>query len=117
MHAHVRAGFTDNSTVSVVPTGDKAQVLSLTESVAGTFRVSTADLSTLHQVQFKDSLGSLLTTAHPTILDDGTYINLTSGVRCMPLPCDAMDPCRGCLRFLQSEAPRSAYLASRCMGK
>ena len=81
---HLRAGFTDNSTVSVVPTGDNSQVLTLTESVAGTFRVSTADLSTLHRVEFKDGLGSLLTTAHPTILEDGTYINLTSGVRSMP---------------------------------
>ena len=74
------AGFTDNSSVSVVPNGDGSGVLSLTESVAGTYRASTADLSTLGRVDFKDGVEGLLTTAHPTVMKDGTMINLTSGV-------------------------------------
>ncbi len=75
------AGFTDNSSVNVVPTPDGKQLISMTESVAGTYRVD-LDLNTLGQLKFQDGVNGLLTTAHPTLLPDGSMINLTSGVRC-----------------------------------
>ncbi|EIE20145.1 carotenoid oxygenase [Coccomyxa subellipsoidea C-169] len=71
-------GFTDNSSVNVVPTPDGKQLISLTESVAGTFRLD-MDLNTLGQLKFEDGVKGLLTTAHPTLLPDGSMINLTSG--------------------------------------
>ncbi len=73
-------GFTDNSSVNVVPTPDGKQLISLTESVAGTYRLD-MDLNTLGQLKFQDGVKGLLTTAHPTLLPDGSMINLTSGVR------------------------------------
>lgn len=73
-------GFTDNSSVNVVPTLDGKQLISMTESVAGTYRVD-LDLKTLGQMKFQDGVKGLLTTAHPTLLPDGSMINLTSGVR------------------------------------
>ena len=75
------AGFTDNSNVNVVPSLDGSQFLALTESVAGTHRARTGDLATLGRVQFKDNNKDVLTTAHPTIMDDGSLINLTVTVQ------------------------------------
>lgn len=71
------AGFTDNSSVSVVPSTDGSEFLTLTESVAGTYRARTGDLATLGRVHFQDGNKDILTTAHPSIMDDGSLINLT----------------------------------------
>ena len=71
------AGFTDNSNVSVVPSLDGSQLLALTESVAGTHRARTGDLATLSRVHFQDDNKDILTTAHPTIMEDGSLINMT----------------------------------------
>ena len=54
----------------------------MTESVAGTYRADLASLATLGAVKFNDGVSGLLTTAHPTLMDDGTLINITNGVCC-----------------------------------
>ena len=52
----------------------------MTESIAGTYRADLGDLATLGPVKFNDKLTGLLTTAHPTLMEDGTLINLINGV-------------------------------------
>ena len=52
----------------------------MTESIAGTYRADLGDLATLGPVKFNDKLKGLLTTAHPTLMEDGTLINLINGV-------------------------------------
>ena len=52
----------------------------MTESVAGTYRADLGDLATLGPVKFNDKLTGLLTTAHPTLMEDGSLINLINGV-------------------------------------
>ena len=74
------AGFTDNSSVSVIPTPDQKELYAMTESVAGTYRADLGNLSTLGPVKFNDGMKGLLTTAHPTLMEDGTLINLFTGV-------------------------------------
>ena len=74
------AGFTDNSSVHVIPTPDQKELYTMTESVAGTYRADLGSLSTMGQVKFNDGMKGLLTTAHPTLMEDGTLINLITGV-------------------------------------
>ena len=52
----------------------------MTESVAGTYRADLGSLATLGAVKFNDGISGLLTTAHPTLMEDGTLINITNGV-------------------------------------
>lgn len=52
----------------------------MTESIAGTYRADLGTLATLGPVKFNDKLKGLLTTAHPTLMEDGTLINLINGV-------------------------------------
>ena len=75
------AGFTDNSSVSVISTPDQKELYTMTESVAGTYRADLGNLATLGPVRFNDKLKGLLTTAHPTLMEDGTLVNLLNGVR------------------------------------
>ena len=110
-HTWCCAGFTDNSSVSVVPNGDGSGVLSLTESVAGTYRASTADLSTLGRVNFKDGVEGLLTTAHPTVMKDGTMINLTSGVGMLHRPANIVEA-SACMTYA-----RGSVCIDLCMAK
>ena len=63
--------------MSVVPSTDGSDFLTLTESVAGTYRARTGALATLGRVRFQDGNNDILTTAHPSIMDDGSLINLT----------------------------------------
>lgn len=80
-HSPVGAGFTDNATVNVFPTRpDGQELMAVTESVVGTYRVNTSDLATKHQEKFEDSINGDLTTAHPKILANGDMINLAVGV-------------------------------------
>ena len=79
------AGFTDNSSVSVISTPDQKELYTMTESVAGTYRADLGSLATLGAVKFNDGVSGLLTTAHPTLMDDGTLINITNGVCCPAL--------------------------------
>ena len=74
------AGFTDNSSVSVLASPDHKQLLTMTENAAATYRADMADLSTLGRLKFDDDIGGLFTTAHPTVYEDGTLVNLTSEV-------------------------------------
>lgn len=74
------AGFTDNSSVSVIPTPDQKELYTMTESVAGTYRADLGTLSTLGPVKFNDGVKGLLTTAYPTLMEDGTLVNLINGV-------------------------------------
>jgi carlactone synthase/all-trans-10'-apo-beta-carotenal 13,14-cleaving dioxygenase len=70
-------GFTDNATVNVFPTkADGSELMAVTESVVGTYRVRTDDLGTLHQEHFQDNVKGDLTTAHPKIMPNGDLINL-----------------------------------------
>ena len=75
-------GFTDNSSVSVISTPDQKELYTMTESVAGTYRADLGSLATLGAVKFNDGVSGLLTTAHPTLMEDGTLINITNGVCC-----------------------------------
>lgn len=73
--------FTDNSSVNVLPTPNGKQLLSLTEFVSSTYCIDFDTLKTLGRLDHGDGVEGLLTTAHPTLLPDGSLINLTSGVR------------------------------------
>ena len=52
----------------------------MTESMAGSYKADPGNLATLGPVKFNDSLKGPLTTAHPTLLEDGTLVNLIYGV-------------------------------------
>lgn len=76
------AGSTDNSSVNVLPTPDGKQLICMSEPVTAAYRMD-MDLNTLGPLKYEDKVKGILTTAHPTLLPDGSMINLTSGVRCM----------------------------------
>ena len=63
-----------------MPVPDGRQLITMTESVLGTYRVDTATLKTLGRLTFADRVKGDLTTAHPTMQPNGKLINLTSGV-------------------------------------
>ncbi|KAK9817179.1 hypothetical protein WJX72_010704 [[Myrmecia] bisecta] len=71
-------GFTDNSSVSVRATHNGTELVAMTESVLGTYRVDPDTLRTRGQVVYKDNVKGDLTTAHPVTLPNGDLINLTS---------------------------------------
>ena len=74
------AGFTDNSSVNVIPSPDQKQLYTMTESMAGSYKADPSNLATLGPVRFNDKLNGPLTTAHPTLLEDGCLVNLIYGV-------------------------------------
>lgn len=43
-------------------------------------QVRLSDLETMRQLGFKDTVGGILTTAHPATLSDGSIVNFTSDV-------------------------------------
>lgn len=73
-------GFTDNATVNVFPSNaDGSELLAVTESVKGTYRLDTATLATKHQEKYTDSIKGDLNTAHPKLLPSGESINIVVG--------------------------------------
>lgn len=75
-----RAGFTDNATVNVFPSNaDGSELLAVTESVRGTYRMDTNTLATKHQVKYTDKVKGDLNTAHPKLLPNGDSINIVVG--------------------------------------
>jgi carlactone synthase/all-trans-10'-apo-beta-carotenal 13,14-cleaving dioxygenase len=79
-------GVTDNASVHVIERNagyDKqgnamTELWAMTETVPGTFALDPASLETKKRVAFSDSLDGTLTTAHPSVSDDGTLFNLLS---------------------------------------
>ena len=75
------AGFTDNATVNVFPSNaDGSELLAVTESVKGTYRMDTATLATKHQEKFTDKVTGDLNTAHPKMLPSGETVNIVVGL-------------------------------------
>lgn len=74
------AGFTDNATVNVFPSNaDGSELLAVTESVRGTYRMDTKTLATKSQEKFTDNIKGDLNTAHPKLLPNGDTINIVVG--------------------------------------
>lgn len=74
------AGFTDNATVNVFPSNAAGtELLAVTESVKGTYRMDTATLATKHREKFTDKVTGDLNTAHPKMLDTGETVNIVVG--------------------------------------
>ena len=74
------AGFTDNATVNVFPSNaDGSEVLAVTESVKGTYRLDTATLATKCQEKYTDRIKGDLNTAHPKVLPSGEVVNIVVG--------------------------------------
>lgn len=77
---HRPAGFTDNATVNVFPSNaDGSELLAVTESVKGTYRLDTASLATKHQEKYTDGVKGDLNTAHPKLLPSGETVNIVVG--------------------------------------
>ena len=55
------------------------ELLAVTESVRGTYRMDTATLATKHQEKFTDKVTGDLNTAHPKVLPNGDAINIVVG--------------------------------------
>ncbi|KAK9831473.1 hypothetical protein WJX81_008489 [Elliptochloris bilobata] len=72
-------GFTDNASVNVLPGAARGELVAVTESVAGTFRIDERTLRTLGRVKYSDGIKGDLNTAHPTLQRDGSIINLAIG--------------------------------------
>lgn len=75
----MHAGFTDNTSVNVYQAAEAGQVIALTE-VPYTYRVRLSDLAALHREK-PEGLGLDFMTAHPTLLGDGTLVNIGIAVR------------------------------------
>eukprot|EP00877_Chromochloris_zofingiensis_P002846 jgi/Chrzof1/12562/UNPLg00514.t1 len=74
--------ITDNASVSlqyVGAEGDK-KLMALGETPMATYLVDPSTLSTIQQFKFSDGVSGDLTTAHPSVLSDGTYVNFTRSV-------------------------------------
>ena len=56
-----------------------SELLAVTESVKGTYRLDTATLETKYQETYSDSINGDLNTAHPKLLSDGQTINIVVG--------------------------------------
>ena len=74
------AGFTDNASVTLVPSAKNANTLiAMTETVVGQFKVDRDSLATMERVKYNDSIKGKQTTAHPAKLagegTDGTKSN------------------------------------------
>lgn len=73
-------GFTDNATVNVFPSNaDGSELLAVTESVKGTYRLDTATLATKYQEHYTDKVKGDLNTAHPKLLPSGESVNIVVG--------------------------------------
>lgn len=73
-------GFTDNATVNVFPSNaDGSELLAVTESVRGTYRMDTNTLATKSQEKFADNIKGDLNTAHPKLLPNGDTVNIVVG--------------------------------------
>lgn len=55
------------------------ELLAVTESVKGTYRMDTATLDTKHQEKYTDSVTGDLHTAHPKMLPSGEMVNIVIG--------------------------------------
>lgn len=55
------------------------ELLAVTESVRGTYRMDTATLATKRQEKFTDKVTGDLNTAHPKVLPNGDAINIVVG--------------------------------------
>lgn len=88
----------------------------MTESIAGTYRADLGDLATLGPVKFNDKLTGLLTTAHPTLMEDGSLINLINGVGLHLLVSAGLVFMLSCMH-LSSDAwiKRPIWRVSRCL--
>jgi len=72
-------GFTDNATVNILPVpGDVHRGIAMTEDIPGTYEVNLENLETVRQVKYSDKLPGILTTAHPSVMPDGSIVNFTS---------------------------------------
>ena len=56
-----------------------SELLAVTESVKGTYRLDTATLATKYQEEYSDSVNGDLNTAHPKVLSDGQTVNIVVG--------------------------------------
>lgn len=64
-----------------MPSPDGKTAVCMTEAVSGTYQLDMETLATRGSIKFRDSVKGALTTAHPTLMADGSIINLTSDVR------------------------------------
>ena len=62
-----------------------AELVAMTEIVAGTLRVDINTLDVLDKVTYRDDISAQLTTAHPVIYPDGSIYNIFSQVRSLAL--------------------------------
>ncbi len=58
---------------------DGSELLAVTESVKGTYRLDTASLATKHQEKYTDGVKGDLNTAHPKLLPSGETVNIVVG--------------------------------------
>ena len=65
----------------MVPSPDGKTAVCMTEAVLGTHLLDMETLATVGSIKFRDSVKGALTTAHPSLMTDGSLINLTSDVR------------------------------------
>ncbi|KAI8476369.1 MAG: carotenoid oxygenase [Monoraphidium minutum] len=74
---------TDNASVSLHAVGPKgaggkrSQLLAVSETPKASYLVDPANLATLQKAVFPDAVKGDLTTAHPTVMSDGTFLNFT----------------------------------------
>ena len=80
LHGCWSAGFTDNSSVNTLPLLERGEVLAMTETVKGTYRVAIPDLQTISRADLGSSVPGDLTTAHPAVYPDGSVYNLAIDV-------------------------------------
>ncbi|WIA29067.1 hypothetical protein OEZ86_011578 [Tetradesmus obliquus] len=74
--------FTDNASVSLQPVrraaaGGGPLLMAMSETPPASYIINPADLTTMEQVTYDDGLPGDLTTAHPSILPDGSLLNFT----------------------------------------
>eukprot|EP00882_Tetradesmus_deserticola_P021523 GHRQ01023299.1.p1 GENE.GHRQ01023299.1~~GHRQ01023299.1.p1 ORF type:complete len:307 (+),score=105.06 GHRQ01023299.1:146-1066(+) len=74
--------FTDNASVSLQPVRRGAAaggplLMAMSETPPASYLINPSDLSTTEQVTYDDGLPGDLTTAHPSILADGSLLNFT----------------------------------------
>ena len=58
---------------------DGSELLAVTESVRGTYRMDTNTLATKSQEKFTDNIKGDLNTAHPKLLPNGDTVNIVVG--------------------------------------
>lgn len=86
---------------------DGSELLAVTESVKGTYRMDTTTLATKAQEKFTDNINGDLNTAHPKVLPNGDAINIVVGfgetadicVETLDFACVIMDFCRQSIKL------------------